>query len=249
MAREGTVGMRERERGVALVMVIMVLLVLTVLGITAVVMMTQEDQISSRQGLQKSAFYAAEAGLRAGENILQNTIYTADNLTLFISHTPSAECWGTPPSAGSDPHKPVPPPASLPAQWDLAHLGTYLTTVPGGVQEIVNQEVVQTAASGEQFGRFRAYYSLYARNNPDDTSPGTGIPSPLVNYDTKMRLVSVGFLTDANGVDSTNGSARVLAVKIIEEELNWSGHPSASFVRKEANTGATSSAFWSGVQM
>ncbi len=249
MAREGTVGMRERERGVALVMVIMVLLVLTVLGITAVVMMTQEDQISSRQGLQKSAFYAAEAGLRAGENVLQNTIYTADNLTLFIAHNAVADCWGAPPSAGPDPYKPVRAPASLPPQWDLAHLGTSLTTVPGGVQEMVNQEVVQTAASGEEFGRFRAYYSLYARNNPDDTQPGTGTPSPDINYDTKMRLVSVGFLTDANGVDQATGRARVLAVKIIEEELNWSGHPSSSFVRKEANTGATSSSFWSGVQM
>ena len=39
--------MRTSERGVALIMVILVLLVLTVLGMTAAMLMTQEDRISS----------------------------------------------------------------------------------------------------------------------------------------------------------------------------------------------------------
>ena len=42
------------ERGIALVMVILLLLVLTVLGITATMLMTQEDRISSRQETQKA---------------------------------------------------------------------------------------------------------------------------------------------------------------------------------------------------
>ncbi len=238
MAERPIASARRNERGVALVMVILVLLVLTVLGITAVVMMSQEDQISARQELQKAAFYAAEAGLRNGEFILQNTLYSNQALTAFVAHVAVASTPATIPMI------PVVPPATLPPQWDIAHLGTYLTTVPGGVQELANQEVSQQVTAGV-INSVRAYYSLYVRNNPDDTTPGTGLPSPTVNWDTKLRLLAVGFVTDNSGVDNT-GSGRVLAVKIMEEELNWLGNPGANFARKEGNTGATSSGFYSG---
>lgn len=238
MAERPNASTNRNERGVALVMVILVLLVLTVLGITAVVMMSQEDQISSRQQLQKSAFYAAEAGLRNGEFILQNTLYSSDVLTRFVSHVAVAS------TPATNPPIPVVPAATLPPQWDVAHLGTYLTTIPGGAQELVNQEVTQQVG-GSVLNRVRAYYSLYVRNNPDDTTPGTGFPSPLVNFDTKLRLIAVGFVTDNNGVDDT-GNGRVLAVKIMEEELNWSGNPGAPFARKEGDTGATSSGLYQG---
>ncbi len=236
--------MRQGERGVALVMVILILLVLTVLGITAVVLMTQEDQISSRQELQKAAFYSAEAGLRRGEFILQNTAYSNEALTLFIAHIPTADCGAAPLSPGSDPHKPVTPPASLPTQWDLAHLGTYLQTQPGGVTELVNQEVTQQVTAGPT-SRVRAYYTLYVRNNPEDTNPATGLPDPTTNRDRKLRLLAIGFLTDVDGVDAS-GNGRFLAVKIMEEELAWNTGPGASYSRKEGNTGGTSSGFWSG---
>ena len=237
-----------RERGVALVMVILVLLILTVLGITAVTMMTQEDKISSRQELQKAAFYAAETGLRQGEFILQNTPYTNENLDAFLGHVSQKVCPATVPPI------PTPPPASLPAQWTLGYLGTYLQRSVADTTELSNQEVSEKVEPTELFDKVRAYYSLYVRNNPEDVSPGTIVPDPAHNRDTKLRLVAVGFVTDSLGVDPADGTrnvnggpVNVLAVKIQEEELNWGGAPTAGgSLQKELNAGGTSSSFWTG---
>jgi len=227
--------MGKNERGVALIMVILVLLVLTVLGITATMLMTQEDRISSRQDLQKAALYAAETGLRRGEGIFSATPYSNTQLTAFLAHASSAY------TAAVPDHVPVPP-----APWDLRHLGTYVTTVAGGGTEVANQQVTQLVggASPQSFDRIRAYYSLYVRNNPEDHDPA-GLQDPLHNYDTRLRLVSVGFITDAAGVDGS-GAARVLAVKILEEEYNWHGFSQASTAQKLMNAGGTSSGVYSG---
>lgn len=235
--------MRRRERGVALVMVILVLLILTVLGITAVMMMTQEDRISSRQELQKAAFYAAETGLRRGEVILRNTPYTNENLNTFLLHVPVAYC------PAATPAKPQHPPASLPAQWDLTHLGTYLMASISDATEQANIEVTERVVVGASpFNTVRAYYSLYVRNNPEDIQPGTIIPSPTDNRDAKLRLVAVGFITDSKDFDPAAwDKTNVLAVKIQEEELNWGGSPNTGgSLQKELNAGATSSSFWTG---
>lgn len=235
------------ERGIALVMVILLLLVLTALGITATMLMTQEDRVSARQETQKAAFYAADAGLRKGETILQNVPYSNTNLTAFLAHNPVAN------TVAVTPTKPVPPPA-----WDNAHLGTYLTTAVGGGTELANQEVTQVAASGQPFNRVRAYYSLYVRNNEEDPiynaagpgptpTPAPGPPLPVnLNLDTRLRLVSVGFLTDWKGVDPTTGAANVLAVKILEEELNWGGQGGGNPNQIDVNAGATNSGMWAG---
>ena len=229
--------MRRHERGVALIMVILVLLVLTVLGMTAAVMMTQEDRISSRQDLQKAALYTAEAGLREGERIFVATPYSNAILTSFLVHPPSAVKTAAAPDA-----VPV-----QPAPWDIRHLGTYLTTVAGGGTEVVNQEVTQLVGGGAStFNRIRAYYSLYVRNNPEDRNPGTGLQDPLANFDSRLRLVAVGFITDAAGVDNA-GNARVLAVKILEEEFNWTGGPGSSSAQKLMNAGGTSSGVYAGI--
>ena len=249
MTAEGTLRMRQRERGVALVMVILVLLILTVLGITAVMMMSQEEKISSRQELQKVALYAAETGLRRGEQVLQNlpASYTANIGTQFLDHVPVANTAAAPPSPGANPQQPVPPPATMPPQWDLQHLGTYLTTAAGGVVELANQQVsgMMDPATGQPLSPVMAYFSLYVRNNPDDLGPG-GVLSPLVNYDSKLRLIAVGFVTDSNGVDSVTGAARVLSVKIIEEELNFAGATPGGSAQAGNNAGGTYSSYWSG---
>ena len=78
------------------------------------------------------------------------------------------------------------------------------------------------------------------------TTPPGGLLSPLVNYDTRLRLISVGFLTDANGVDPTIGSVHVLAVKILEEELNWAGQIADAGNQVDKNAGATNSGQWAG---
>jgi Tfp pilus assembly protein PilX len=227
--------MRTTERGVALIMVILVLLVLTVLGITAAMLMTQEDRISSRQDLQKAALYVAEAGLRQGEAILANTPATATNINLLLDHDSSS---GAVTVAAPDP-RPIQPPA-----WDIRHLGTYLTSGAGSSSELANREVVQLTGGASPFQKIRAYYSLYVRNNPEDRAPG-GAQSPLTDYDWRLRLISVGFVTDNQGVQG-DGSANVLAVKILEEEFNFSGFTNSYLGEKGGNPASTYSGTWSG---
>jgi Tfp pilus assembly protein PilX len=226
--------MRKTERGIALIMVILILLVLTVLGITAAMLMTQEDRISSRQDFQKAALYAAEAGLRHGEEIFTNTPYTNAMLTGFLSHVASTTITAAAPD-------PVP---IQPAPWDIRHLGTYLTEFSGGSAEVANHEISQRPDGTNRFYRIRTYFSLYVRNNPEDTD-AAGIQTPLLNHDTRLRLISVGFVTDPDGVDGS-GNARVLAVKILEEEFNWTGFSQASSAQKLMNAGGTSSGVYSG---
>jgi hypothetical protein len=226
--------MRNPERGVALIMVILILLILTVLGMTATMLMTQEDRISSRQDMQKAALYAAEAGLRHGEEIFTNTPYTNAMLTGYLSHVASSTITAAAPD-------PVP---IQPAPWDINHLGTYLTEFSGGSVEVVNHEISQLPDGTTRFYRIRTYFSLYVRNNPEDTD-AAGIQTPLLNHDTRLRLISVGFVTDPDGVDGS-GNARVLAVKILEEEFNWTGFSQASSAQKLMNAGGTSSGVYSG---
>jgi hypothetical protein len=232
--------MRNPERGVALIMVILILLVLTVLGITAVMLMTQEDRISSRQDLQKAALYAAEAGLRHGETIFANTPYTNANLTAFVSHVASSVK-----TVAAPDETPIQPPL-----WDIRHLGTYLAksttppTTPPTFVEVVNHEISQLPDGTNPFTRIRAYFSLYVRNNPEDTD-AAGVQTPLINHDARLRLISVGFITDDHGV-AGSGSARVLAVKILEEEYNWTGFSQPSSAQKLMNAGGTSSGVYAG---
>ena len=219
------------ERGVALIMVILVLLVLTVIGITAAMLMTQEDRISSRQDLQKAALYAAEVGLRKGEQTFIATAYDPDDLNAFLSHSSAS----SPITAAAPDPRPV-----QPIPWDNHHLGTYLTEQAHSAAELVNREVTQDVSASESFNRIRAFYSVYVRNNPEDRDPATGLQDPLVNHDTRLRLVAVGFITDVKGVDGS-GNANVLAVKILEEEFNWTGFSENFSSQKLLNPGGTSS--------
>jgi Tfp pilus assembly protein PilX len=234
MARARSLQMRNPERGIALIMVILILLILTVLGMTATMLMTQEDRISSRQDMQKAALYAAEAGLRHGEEIFTNTPYTNAMLTAFVSHVASSTITMAAPD-------PVP---IQPAPWDINHLGTYLTEFAGGSAEVVNHEINQLPDGTNRFYRIRTYFSLYVRNNPEDTD-AAGLQTPLINHDARLRLVSVGFVTDPDGVDGS-GNARVLAVKVLEEEFNWSGIVQGNDPQKLGDAGGTSSHIYSG---
>lgn len=222
-----------REKGVALMTVILILLVLTVLGMTATMMMTQEDRLSSRQEIQKEAFYASEAGLRQGEAIFSSIQYTADRLTNLLRQTfsPMPDCPAT------NPVVPVHPPVGRdPRGWTTQTLGNYLGD---GATPIVNHEVVLASLSG--LGRTRrAYYSLYVRNNPEDMG-NTVSPPANTAPDNKLRLVSVGFITDGSGVDPTTFAANVLAVRVLEEELQWfTGIPDsqAQVIKDSAGTGS-----------
>lgn len=211
-----------RERGAALITVIMVLLVLTVLGMAFSMLMSQEDRTSGRQDVQKLAFYAAEAGLRRGERILSNVKLLAVNGYLANPST-IRQAWQEYPAL------PQHPLAGNPASWDTAHLGTYLRE--GGTQ-LANVEIPMPGQGK------RAFYSVYIRDNPDDKENPN---DPLVNKDSRVRLVAVGWVASDPNPDLPFAHRRVAAVKIVEEEFNWSGLATSESAQKLVDPGGTAS--------
>lgn len=208
---------RRAERGQALVLAILLLLVLTGLGIAVSVSMTQEDRTSSRDEMQKAALYVAEAGLRRGEQVLSGFTYSnvmVNTLLGRVSTTQNPAVWPAVPRH--------------PAPWDATHLGTYLTTVPGGGTELSRQEVPMVESRSSR-GR-HAFFSLYVRNNPEDTSP-------TANNDPRLRLVSVGWIEQAGFP---------VVAKIVEEEFNYEGVTQSPSAQKQGNAGGTGSALFGG---
>lgn len=213
-----------RERGAALITTIMVLLVLTVLGMAFSMLMSQEDKTSGRQDVQKLAMYAAEAGLRRGERVLRNLKLLA--VSSYLSNPSTVlQAWQPNPAL---PQHPV---AGDLASWDVAHLGTYLRD--GGVQ-LANVEIPLTGQGK------RAFYCLYIRDNPDDPSP-----DPLTNNDSRIRLLSVGWVANDANPDSAFNVRKVAAIKILEEEFNWQGIGTAESAQKLVDTGGTASGVYS----
>lgn len=220
---------RSTQRGVALITVILVLLVLTVIGLAASTMMTQEDRTAARMELQKTAFYAAEAGLRRGEEVL-NDMRLAQS-TLLLQHQASVTPYGI-----RTEHIRHPVAGTL-TTWDVTHLGTPMCSevVLGGSGGATCQgvvlvdQVLPVAVVGLDSGRV-ARYSLFVRNNPEDSRPPGSV---TVNADSRIRLLSVGVITSAEG--------RPLAVKILEEEYDFGRITQAPSVQKLGDSGGTSS--------
>ena len=63
-----------QPRGSALVSVILVLLVLTIVGVGIAYFTSMEDRLSGNTRIAKAGFYAADAGLRRGEALLNEVI-------------------------------------------------------------------------------------------------------------------------------------------------------------------------------
>src|SRR5450756_2895614 len=63
-----------KERGSALVSVILVLLLLTIVGVGTAYFTSMEDRLSGNTRIAKAGFYAADAGLRRGEALLNEVI-------------------------------------------------------------------------------------------------------------------------------------------------------------------------------
>jgi len=219
--------MRRNQRGIAIITVVLVLLLLTVLGLTASMMMTQEDTTSSRMDMQRAAMYVAEAGLRRGERVLRNYQYSNLTLTRFLSYTSSTETPATTPK--------IPQHPANKRDYKITKLGTYLTTNPGGGTELSNQILGTSFSTATTVGGRQAFYSLYVRNNPEDWDPLS--PSPTENRDTKIRLISVGWIAQ---------DGRPLAVKILEEEVNWTGVTQNPSAQKQTNQGGTGAALYGG---
>lgn len=213
------------QRGAAIITVVLILLVLTVLGITAAMLMTQEDRSSARQDHLRAALYVAEAGLRRGEEAIQTLRGDRIGDALVLASA-SPQNWH------SDPATPIVHPEwARPATWDVQHLGTYarLNYDTAGAAEMANQEVTLAMDSRAGGPPLRGFFSLYLRNNPEDAS-GT----VTADNDQIVRLVSVGWVANVDG--------RPLAVKILEEEFDLSAEFVARGTQEGQNQGGTNQA-------
>ncbi len=87
----------EGQRGSALIMALLVILVLSIIGIGIAYLTTTEDRISGNDKVGKTGFYAAEAGLRNGESLLQTYISNGskkiDDLLTGTTYTPPGGGW------------------------------------------------------------------------------------------------------------------------------------------------------------
>jgi hypothetical protein len=215
----------DRERGSALLMVVIVLLVLSGIGM-AMVVFTETDQDSIRWGTHsKDALYVAEMGLRVGESVLAEAASVSADTVL--QHVSVARTVAAP--------REVPLFPEHPGEYDLQHLGTYLTD--GGV-ELANRPIaLPTPASGRTMPE--AFVSLYVRNNAADIAVADADPVTDARQDNDfiVNLVSVGWV---------QVGGRVLAVKILEEQYGWFGVGQEPSVQKLKDAGGTSSAQFGG---
>ena len=74
MNARSSLGTRNRQHGVVLVISLLMLLVLTMIGVAATRSTTLEQRMTTNQNDQQVAFEAAEAALRSGESALSNSI-------------------------------------------------------------------------------------------------------------------------------------------------------------------------------
>lgn len=205
------------ENGSALITVILVVLVLSMIGVAALVYMSVEDKVSGSDRLQKEALYAAETGIRAGETALGAQLNLGKSVKQMLAMGTSGIV-----TPGVSPGVPVFPLSQTGAAYDAQHLGTYMYD-SSGAAPLANQPIPYMTLGGAT-DNSRAFYSVYIRNNPEDTS-GT----PTVDVDGRIQLVSAGYVSDRNG--------GVLAVKIVAEGFS----PPVSHLGNQAdlNAGAT----------
>ncbi len=195
--------MRKAEKGSALITIVLVVFVLTMVGIAGVLYMTVEDRISSNDKLVQAGLYAADAGLRRAERVVFDAVLNDPNaLNTMLTRTTSIPSL-TPPGGGYA-GIPLLDPATA------AELHEVLVPQPAGVVDQVR-------------------YSLYLRNNQDDTTH-----SATTDGDQKVNILAVGQVVDPSG--------RVLAEKILEEQMFLGGAGGIGGPQYLGNQAGTSSA-------
>ena len=201
-----------KQRGSALVSVILVLLVLTIVGVGIAYFTSMEDRLSGNTRISKAGFYAADAGLRRGEDLLKKVVNMP---TACGSPTLSqilANRTGTAlkvPGGGYD---------ALVLDFSLFDNGA--TCLNGDALAYGSVLIPAPAAVVD-----RVTYSLYLRNNVDDAE-GTAV----VDKDNIVNLVSVGTVQLAAGV---------IVTKIVEEQLLLSTGGPSTGAQKDVNAGGT----------
>lgn len=159
-----------RERGSAIITVILVILVLTVIGIGVAYLTQIEDRISGNDRLQKAGFYAAEAGLRVGEQAIRTAISNPSQFTFLLTGTPV-----TIPGGGY---------AAYPLVLDI----------PGSGPHTYQNESIYGATPPSVIID-NATYSLFVRNNVEDASG-----SATIDTDSQLNLISFGQVTLPTGL-------------------------------------------------
>ena len=205
------------EKGSALIMVILVVLVLTMIGLAASLYMTMEDRVSQNDKLSQAAFHAAQAGLKAGEQVFNSVSQSQLNQIL----NPQTFKNG----ANDEPQ-------SLTDLTTAAHLGTVLYSsgaVAGGIP-LLNQPVGGGTLVGNQ-----EQYSLFVRNDPNDWLSTDG--NYYTDHNGIVTLVSRGTVLNAAG--------GVAAVKILAEEVVF-GSNSTPLTQLRGGPNGTSSTPYQG---
>jgi len=193
-------------------MALLVILVLTTIGIGLAYFTTVEDRISGNARLQKAGFYAAEAGLRSGEQLLSD--FVSGNLDPNILLPSAAQV-----AASPAPAKTYDPPGGGYRALLLEYNGT------------TYQE--QVAASNLDDPNARLVFTLYIRNAAEDSSGNA-----YSNIDKKVNLIAVGeYVTvDAGGSIVSRGIQKVL-----EEQVNLKPEGSSAATQKGGQAGGTGS--------
>lgn len=211
-----------RERGSALVSVILVLLVLTIVGVGIAYFTSMEDRLSGNTRIAKAAFYAADAGLRRAELALSDTSgFVSSCAPITLTQILST---------GATPTLNVPGGGNVAIPLDLR---TFVQTDSGGnpclplIDQIKYLDIPLPVVVGTPVVD-RATYSLYVRNNLDD-SAGT----PTTDVDSIVNIVSVGTVQLVGGNFVT---------RILEEQVVLSIGGSFGSSQKNLNAGGTGTA-------
>lgn len=205
-----------RAKGSALVSVILVLLVLTIVGVGIAYFTSMEDRLSGNTRITKAGFYAADAGLRRGEALLNEVINLdpvpcgAQNLSLILAArtAPILKV----PGGGYDAQV-----LDLTTVSNVACLGT-------DRQAYLNVPIPRPVALDPLIVD-RVSYSLFLRNNVDDQ-----LGTDTVDTDNIVNLVSVGTVRLAAGV---------VVTKIVEEQLLLTTGGGSTGGQKDVNAGGT----------
>jgi hypothetical protein len=209
-----------RARGSALVSVILVLLVLTIVGVGIAYFTSMEDRLSGNTRITKAGFYAADAGLRRGEALLNEVINLdptacggAWTLSLLLANRNSL----------GHPALNVPGGGYVAQVLDLKNISTPLCL--GADQRDYFNVPIPPPAALAAVVMDQVTYSLYLRNNVDDPQ-GTD----TLDTDNIVNLVSVGTVQLAAGV---------VVTKIVEEQLLLSVGGGSTGAQKDVNAGGT----------
>jgi hypothetical protein len=186
-------------------MALLVVLVLTIVGLAVAYFTQLEDQGSGNIRLSKTAFYAAETGLRTGERAL-----TTANTSGFFARDLLA--W-----AGTVANPIVPLP------------GGGFAGVPLRVSGTEYRRVILTSAPGTSDV---AVFSLYVRNNIEDRG---NLAAPPTDVDEIINLISIGqvFRSVAEVANGTPIATKILEEQVVlrtpggevggQEQTNQSG--------------------------